>query len=610
VNYNTLADAAYVGDDDGYLHKISPFFLGTPAEVITPAWQASHAYSVGNVIVDSNGFFEECTTAGTSGSGAQPGWSKVWSTLTFDNTVTWTNLGSAGGWPLLVTGSSNHNDNVALNGPIFDAGSKNIFVGDLNGSLYYVLDPGTYAAYGSCANELTFYPCVGLPGTTTGITPASGAQTDCSSHTASVGGATCLVMSNSDGFTDSVIVDSVNKLVITQFSNADGVHASVEQTNTTLGVFNSVNVANAASMSSHSGNFDNNYYVSPATGSFYFCGPDNMSQTEIYQIGFTNTAGTIALATSVTKSDVITTPGLSADCSPVTEIYNTFTSPAKDWLFLSVDNNGKQTACNGGPCVLEFNVAGGLKDNPDNGYEGTAGSMNGTGGIIVDNYAAVSNVGSSSVADASESGTTATITTAATLGVAVGQTINVSGMASAYAGYDSPAGGVVITCVGAGCASGATLRSFSYTASTSGLSSCSGTGTCGGAASYAIAAATESGTTATLTTSTPLGVIVGQNIRITAMAAGYSGYDTADALVTCVGASCATGATANSFSYTASSSGLSSCSSTAACSGSVQSFGFGQASSLYFMPVANNLNCGDGSMDTGCAVKLTQAGLK
>jgi hypothetical protein len=34
-----------------------------------------------------------------------------------------------------------------------------------------------------------------------------------------------------------------------------------------------------------------------------------------------------------------------------------------------------------------------------------------------------------------------------------------------------------------------------------------------------------------------------------------------------------------------------------------------QASSFYFMPVANTLTCGDGTSDTGCAVKLTQAGL-
>jgi hypothetical protein len=37
---------------------------------------------------------------------------------------------------------------------------------------------------------------------------------------------------------------------------------------------------------------------------------------------------------------------------------------------------------------------------------------------------------------------------------------------------------------------------------------------------------------------------------------------------------------------------------------------FGQASSIYFMPVSNTLTCGDGVVSTGCAVKLTQAGLR
>ena len=35
-----------------------------------------------------------------------------------------------------------------------------------------------------------------------------------------------------------------------------------------------------------------------------------------------------------------------------------------------------------------------------------------------------------------------------------------------------------------------------------------------------------------------------------------------------------------------------------------------QASSIYFMPVSHTLTCGDGVVSTGCAVKLTQAGLK
>lgn len=93
VDFNS--DSAYVGDDDGYLHKIQPFFTASGAlqEVTTPVWQASHAYVVGNLIVDSNGFIEKCTTAGTSGAGT-PGWTTTWNSNINDNGVVWQNIGS------------------------------------------------------------------------------------------------------------------------------------------------------------------------------------------------------------------------------------------------------------------------------------------------------------------------------------------------------------------------------------------------------------------------------------------------------------------------------------------------------------------------------------
>ncbi|MGA8539887.1 MAG: hypothetical protein WB566_10330, partial [Terriglobales bacterium] len=88
VDFST--DSAYVGDDDGYLHKITPFFTASGAlqEVTTPVWHASHAYSVGNLIVDSHGFIEKCTTAGTSGAGT-PAWSTTWNSSVNDNGVVW-----------------------------------------------------------------------------------------------------------------------------------------------------------------------------------------------------------------------------------------------------------------------------------------------------------------------------------------------------------------------------------------------------------------------------------------------------------------------------------------------------------------------------------------
>jgi hypothetical protein len=54
-------------------------------------WATSTAYSVGNLIVDSNGNIQRCTTAGTSGSGSHPTWSTTIGGTTSDNSpLVWT----------------------------------------------------------------------------------------------------------------------------------------------------------------------------------------------------------------------------------------------------------------------------------------------------------------------------------------------------------------------------------------------------------------------------------------------------------------------------------------------------------------------------------------
>jgi hypothetical protein len=520
-------DCAYVGDNDGYLHKISPFFTasGTLQEIATPAWQPSHAYALNSLIVDSHGFIEKCTAAGTSGL-SQPIWSTAWNSVLTDSSVQWTNIGSVGGWPVYVTGSSNHLDNVALNGPVFDATSKNVFVGDQDGSLYYVLDPGTSTVVGSCVTGRVLYPCLGLPATRSGITAGGGAQGDCASANP---GPTCMVMSNKQGFTDSLVVDSSNGLVITQFSDADGTNAKVEQTNTSLSVFNSATLAAEVDLSYHTGAFDNNYFNNPTTGYYYVCGPD-VKETALYRVSFTSSAGAVTLGSVNGNPLKLTTTNTFGNCSPLTEVYNASTATAHDWLFLSLDNNGKTAGCGGGSCVVSISLEDtpafgtdgmvtGVNSSYGSGVAGDIQNMNGTGGLVIDNVAPV-------------------------------------------------------------------------TAS----------------AAVPVIAASESGTTATITTSTTLSTAVGQNIDVSAMGAAYAGYDNASAAVTCIGASCAPGATANSISYTAARSGLSSCAGN--CAGKAAGVGYGEASSFYFMPIANDLTCGDGTSGTGCAVKLTQAGLR
>jgi hypothetical protein len=69
-------------------------FAGTatlPAAIGTtnPAWAASTAKVAGNLIVDSNGNIQRCTTAGTTGASA-PAWVTTLNSTTNDGTAVWT----------------------------------------------------------------------------------------------------------------------------------------------------------------------------------------------------------------------------------------------------------------------------------------------------------------------------------------------------------------------------------------------------------------------------------------------------------------------------------------------------------------------------------------
>lgn len=77
----------------------------TPSWTITttpPGGVKNTAVTLGQVIKRDNGAsYQICTTAGTAGNGAEPGFSNTAGTTTADNTVTWTSLGVVGnftGW--------------------------------------------------------------------------------------------------------------------------------------------------------------------------------------------------------------------------------------------------------------------------------------------------------------------------------------------------------------------------------------------------------------------------------------------------------------------------------------------------------------------------------
>ena len=96
-----------------------------------PAWIASHAYTAGFEILDSNNNVEWVLTAGTSKAGTHPIWSTTINATTVDNTVRWRNLGHVATTSLVTTGGTSGViiDNTVGSGTM--AGSSQIYFSTL-----------------------------------------------------------------------------------------------------------------------------------------------------------------------------------------------------------------------------------------------------------------------------------------------------------------------------------------------------------------------------------------------------------------------------------------------------------------------------------------------
>lgn len=162
-------DVGYVGDDSGRLHKLTPFFNGSPTEVTT------------------------------------------------------------GGWPVTISATATK----ILTAPVLDLTSNNIFIGDNEGTagkLFYIrLAVGSL---GTCN-----------PGSNGGNPPCLGNST--------------LTVSSQQGLSDAPVVDSANKWVYTQTSNADGTSAKIFQADPTLTTVSTASVGDAGTKDLHAGDFDN-----------------------------------------------------------------------------------------------------------------------------------------------------------------------------------------------------------------------------------------------------------------------------------------------------------------------------------------------------------------
>ncbi len=88
----TMGDAE--GHDAG-TYVGSPTLNSTSAAINYVAYAASTAYTVGQVVVDSNGMYEKATTNGTTGASA-PAWPTTKGGTVVDGSVTWQNIGAVG----------------------------------------------------------------------------------------------------------------------------------------------------------------------------------------------------------------------------------------------------------------------------------------------------------------------------------------------------------------------------------------------------------------------------------------------------------------------------------------------------------------------------------
>jgi hypothetical protein len=339
--YDYMHDALYAGDDGGVLHKFINVFGITGA---TPS---------------------EVTT---------------------------------GGWPLTV------NATFALNSPILDATSGNIFVDDSNGTLSYGRE--TFSTIGTCKTGTV--PCLGS-------TTVNAAQTH--------------------SLIDPPIVDSSTQKVFVFYGNYDGTNMAVVQSDTALStkVFATTgSKLNQRHM--HVGAFDNTYLAGTGnTGRLYVCGGSATGQPTLMRIGFNNSATTFANMTGTMNTTVDVTPMLTVvstltdvDCGPLTEFFNSSAAAAsQDQLFFGVAGDSTSATCiaAGVGCIMSVNIT----NIPTTLTIGSSiPEIMGSSGIIVDNNSTSGQA--SSLYFSNQGNSTAAVSCGATTGVGCAIKVTQSGL--------------------------------------------------------------------------------------------------------------------------------------------------------------------------------------
>jgi len=390
------------------------------------------AYNTGGSVVTSVALSLDGTqvafvqTVGTTANLVLLKW-KASTTETVDSPTTLTAVGTAAyracGAPCMTTITFSGNANDTNSSPFYDfaQGSDTLYVGDDNSALHKFTGvfngtpaeaggawPVTLAAATTTLTSPVFDDAVGkvfvangLPGGATGslfAVTTAGVVTASARMTAGL------------GFVDGPLVDSTNGQVYLATADVNTTLCTTPTATSSaiiqfpVGFAANATATSVATMgtcnrtaSLYMGEFDNAYY-SGGAGHMFACGNAGGTPT-LYQI-------TVSATGNLTAGAATVGPPLAtaaASCSPVAEVYNpNATGGAKDWIFVSVQANGKTTAPQSCPstggCIMSFNVTSSvLPITPATATVGHAGVAGGASGVVVDNT-----VGSGTLAGASQ----------------------------------------------------------------------------------------------------------------------------------------------------------------------------------------------------------------
>jgi hypothetical protein len=258
------------------------------------------------------------------------------------------------GWPLSVVSG------VALVAPVYDSTSKNLFVGSILGTEFFVKTVGS--AIGTCAAGST--PCLG-------------------SNSFSFGASSAIA--------DAAIVDSsTGRIFFTGKRTGATPGTFLVQADTQLSAASAVigTIGTVGASAVFSGTPDNNYFTSVSSGKFYVCGVDTSGDAQLFAFGF-NSSGLMNGIAVGGPLQLGNAASANASCSTgLTEVFNQ--SDGIDWMFAGLGGRCAGSAAGTTGCVMSVDISSGFPAAVSSRLVET----NASSGIIVDN---VTDAGVSSI---------------------------------------------------------------------------------------------------------------------------------------------------------------------------------------------------------------------